>query len=303
MCASSVLTDYKLLIIPGRNAVYSALLFPHSCQGVEMMRTTIELLNQASLKSVLSRPNEGLMALTLLCLVEWPDGVQRQCYVKIFSQAQGLGVFNEILGYLLTKAEELPVAPKAGVLILPEELKKEIAFPAAPIAFLTSKIHGNSPSSFYNLGQALQFESLCKIIDGWEKLPQTIAFDEWVANQDRNLGNVIIDANLNVTLIDHSNMPIDLDWTIPMLDAEIEPRNVLSDFFRSTANLPQKMEIIRGASKQESSINLVRDEVRFWAERLLDNEQRENLMLFLERRAKLSNARLSKKYGLLAGVA
>lgn len=268
-----------------------------------MMRTTIELLNQASLKSVLSMPDEGLMALTLLCLVEWPDGVQRQCYVKIFSQAQGLGIFNEILGYLLTKAEELPVALKAGVLILPEELKKEIAFPVAPVAFLTSKINGNSPSSFWKLGQVLQFESLCKIIDGWEKLPQTIAFDEWVANQDRNLGNVIIDANFAVTLIDHSNMPVDLDWTIPMLDPEIEPRNVLSDFFRNTPNLPQKMEIIRGASKQVSSLNLVRDEIMFWAERLLDDEQREKLMLFLEHRAKFSNARLSKKYGLLAGVA
>ncbi len=268
-----------------------------------MMRTTIELLNQASLRSVLSRPNEGVMAFTLLCLVEWPDGVQRQSYVKIFSQAQGLGIFNEILGYLLTKAEELPVAPKAGVLILPEELKKEITYPVAPVAFLTSKVNGNSPSSFYNLGQALQFECLCKIIDGWEKLPQTIAFDEWVANQDRNLGNVIIDANFTVTLIDHSNMPIDLDWTVAMLDAEIEPRNVLGEFFRSKPNLPQKMEIIRGASKQELSLNLVRDEIIFWAERLLDDEQLAKLMLFLEHRAKFSNARLSKKYGLLAGVA
>lgn len=268
-----------------------------------MMRTTIELLNQASLKSVLSRPDEGLTALTLLCLVEWPDGVQRQCYVKIFSQMQGLGIFNELLGYLLTKAEELPVAPKAGMIVLPDELKAEIKFPVVPIAFLTSRVNGNSPSSFYKLGQVLQFESLCKVIDSWEKLPQTIAFDEWVANQDRNLGNVIIDANFTVTLIDHSNMPVDLDWTIPMLDADIEPRNVLSDFFRKTPNLPQKMEIIRGASKQASSLNLVRDEIMFWAERLLDNEQRENLMLFLERRAKFSNARLSKKYGLLAGVA
>lgn len=123
------------------------------------------------------------MALTLLSLVEWSDGVQRQCYVKIFAEKQGIGVFNEILGYLLTKAEELPVAPKAGVLILPEELKKEIPFPVAPVAFLTSKINGNSPSSFYNLGQLLKFESLCKVIDGWDRLPQTIAFDEWVANR------------------------------------------------------------------------------------------------------------------------
>lgn len=267
------------------------------------MRTAIELLNQTSLKTVLSRPNEGLMALTLLCLVEWSDGVQRQCYVKIFAEAEGLGVFNEILGYLLTKAEGLPVAPKAGIIILPEELKKEIAFPVAPVAFLTSKVNGNSPSSFYNIGQLIQFESLCTVIDAWEKLPQTIAFDEWVANQDRNLGNLIIDANFAVTLIDHSNMPVDLVWTASMLDDEIEPRNVLSDFFRKAPNLPQKMEIIRGANNQTSSLNLVREEIIFWADRLLDKDQHEKLLHFLEYRATFSNSRLSKKYGLLAGVA
>ena len=146
-------------------------------------------------------------------------------------------------------------------------------------------------------------ESLYKVIDGWEKLPQTIAFDEWVANQDRNLGNVIIDSNFAVTLIDHSNMPVDLVWSASMLDKEIEPRNVLSDVFRNAPNLPQKMEIIRGADKQTSSLNLVREEIMFWAERLLNEEQRESLMLFLEHRAKFSNARLCKKYGLLVGVA
>lgn len=267
------------------------------------MRTTIELLSKASFKSVLSKPNEGLMALTLLCLVEWPDGVQRQCYVKIFAESQGLGVFNEILGYLLTKAEELPVAPKAGVLILPDELKMQINAPVAPVAFLTSKVDGSSPSSFYNIGELLRFESLCKVINGWDKLSQTIAFDEWVANQDRNLGNVIIDSNFDVTLIDHSNMPVDLVWTTAMLDAELCPVNKLSDFFRNAPTLPQKMEIIRGASNQLASLSLVRDEITLWADRLLNNEQRDKLLIFLEHRAKFSNARLSKKYGLLAGVA
>lgn len=81
------------------------------------MHTSIEVLSQASFKSVLGRPNEGQMALTLLCLVDWPDGVQRQSYVKIFTREKSIGVFNEVLGYLLTKSNDLPVAPKAGDLL------------------------------------------------------------------------------------------------------------------------------------------------------------------------------------------
>lgn len=267
------------------------------------MRTTIEVLGQSSFKSVLSRPNEGLMALTLLCLIDWPDGQQRQCFVKIFAQEQSIGVFNEILGYLLTKAEGLPVAPKSGLLILPDALKAQINIPVASVAFVTSRIDGRSPSSFHSVGDALRFEALCNVLNNWEKLHHAIAFDEWVANQDRNLGNVIIGSNNSVTLIDHSNMPVDLLWTSEMLDTSIEPRNVLGEFFRKTATLPQKLDILRGATQQKSSLSLVMDEVVYWAEQMLPENQKDKLITFLATRAEQSNLRLSKKFGVLAGVA
>ena len=141
------------------------------------MHTSIEVLSQASFKSVLGRPNEGQMALTLLCLVDWPDGVQRQSYVKIFTREESIGVFNEVLGYLLTKSNDLPVAPKAGILILPDGVIDSIDKPVSPIAFVSSKVTGHSPASYYNIGDMIKFESLRRILDGWEKLHKTIAFD------------------------------------------------------------------------------------------------------------------------------
>jgi hypothetical protein len=65
------------------------------------MHTSIEVLSQASFKSVLGRPNEGQMALTLLCLVDWPDGVQRQSYVKIFTREKALVSSMKFLGTCL----------------------------------------------------------------------------------------------------------------------------------------------------------------------------------------------------------
>lgn len=41
------------------------------------MQAAIEVLRQASFKSILGRPDEGQMALTYLCLVDWPDGIER----------------------------------------------------------------------------------------------------------------------------------------------------------------------------------------------------------------------------------
>ncbi|EIW3858860.1 MULTISPECIES: HipA family kinase [Klebsiella] len=267
------------------------------------MQTSIEVLSQASFKSILGRPGEGQMALTFLCLIDWPDGKQRQSYVKIFDRDKGIGIFNEVLGYLLTKACGLPVAPKAGILILPEGIVKTIGLDVTPIAFVSSKVTGNSPSSYYNIGDMINFDSLRKILDGWDKLHKTIAFDEWVANQDRNLGNLIIDSHSQVTLIDHSNMPVDLKWSPEDLSVTINPINKLELALRTEPTLPQKMEIVNGANGQIDALDLVIDEVIHWCNQLLSQQARDSLLIFLHQRALLSKERLSKRLGVLAGVA
>ncbi|BBL31197.1 hypothetical protein [Pantoea ananatis] len=267
------------------------------------MRKSIEVLPQSSFKSVLSKPDEGLVAFTYLCLLDWPDGKKRQCFVKIFSLQQSIGVFNEILGYLLTKFEDLPVASKAGILILPDQIKVQIGQPVASVAFVTSRIDGKTPSSFYRINDMLKFNSLCNVLNDWDKLHQSIAFDEWVANQDRNLGNVVISTDKSITLIDHSNMPVDLNWTPAMLDTTLSPQNKLGDFFRPNPTLPQKLEILKSASGQRSNLEKAKEEIVYWADRLLTTEQKSEIMKFLEVRADQSNMRLSKKYGVLAGVA
>lgn len=267
------------------------------------MRKSIEVLPQSSYKSVLSRADEGLVALTYLCLLDWPDGQKRQSFVKIFHLHEGIGVFNEILGYLLTKFDGLPVASKAGILILPEQLKNEIGKPVASVAFVTSRIEGKTPSSLYKIKDMLNFKALYEVLENWEKLDQTIAFDEWVANQDRNLGNVVISTNKSVTLIDHSNLPVVLNWTPAMLDTTLFPRNVLGEVFRANPSLPQKMEILSGASGQRKAYDGAKEEIFYWADNLLNATQKSEVMKFLEVRAEQSKIRLSKKYGVLAGVA
>ncbi|CFQ33783.1 TPA: hypothetical protein ACMY33_000620 [Yersinia enterocolitica] len=267
------------------------------------MKTSVEVLSQASFKSILSRPAEGQVALTLLCLIDWPDGIQRQSYVKIFSDHQAIGVFNEILGYLLSKSQDLPVPPKAGILILPDGLKNEISLPVSPIAFVTSKVAGNSPSSFYNIQDMISYDALKNILAGWDKLDKTIAFDEWVANQDRNLGNVLINSSEQITLIDHSNMPVDLVWTPDDLVIDINPVNKLEFCFRQHPTLPQKMSIVRGAEDQVSCLQTVHQEIDYWCDKLIDPKAKNMLMLFLEQRANLSKSRLSKRLGVLGEVA
>ncbi len=46
------------------------------------------------------------------------------------------------------------------------------------------------------------------------KTARLIAFDEWLNNEDRNLGNFIITPNNNIVVIDHSNLPCEMLWGV-----------------------------------------------------------------------------------------
>ncbi len=56
----------------------------------------------------------------------------------------------------------------------------------------------------------LQIPSLWMLLNKWPQTARLIAFDEWVANEDRNLGNFIITPNNNIVVIDHSNLPCEI---------------------------------------------------------------------------------------------
>lgn len=149
----------------------------------------------------------------------------------------------------------------------------------------------------------LNFESLKNVLDGWDKLHKTIAFDEWVANQDRNLGNLIVDSNSHVTLIDHSNMPVDLVWSPDDLSVDLHPVNKLEMALRSAPTLPQKMDIVNSANGQAEALNIVTDELIYWCDKLLNQKAKDCLLMFLTQRAVISKERLSKRLGVLVGVA
>lgn len=42
-----------------------------------------------------------------------------------------------------------------------------------------------------------------QILEKWDSYRRTICFDEWIANGDRHNGNILLDHDLNILLIDH----------------------------------------------------------------------------------------------------
>lgn len=272
------------------------------------MTGTIELLDQSRLVSLLGRPPEGQMAFTILANVVWKDGHARRSYVKVFPKNRQLCILNELTGYLLGRACRLPLPTRAGLLKLPPGLlydQEEFQ----TIAFVVSEVPGETPSSSFNLVDSLTQEKIQAVVElllEWPDLPGTIAFDDWTANTDRNLGNLVVSGPGRIYLIDHSNLPVRPDWTAADLEPNQEFENKLLEILEATetAALAGKRarDIAISAGEHAVAFESTLEELVQWWDQFLssDEQRRAALEEFLQLRALEGKNRLSSKLHLLA---
>lgn len=92
-------------------------------------------------------------------------------------------------------------------------------------------------------------------------------------------------------------------WSPEDLSITINPVNKLEMALRAVPTLPQKMDIVNGANGQTEALDIVIAEIAYWCEKLLNPQAKDCLLEFLSHRAIFSKERLSKRLGVLAGVA
>lgn len=268
-----------------------------------MATATIDFLDSSKLCNVFGAPSEGKMADTFLCALEWSDGTKTKAYAKCFSNARSRGLVNEITGFLLAKSAHIPVPARAGLLEIPAA-----AFPGVdPInfykyAFVISEAVGETLVSSYLIGDLRKHASLVDLVRNWTKLPEALAFDDWVANVDRNQGNILIRGPDDVILIDHSNLPFALNWKAAMLDPSEASLNTLALIVHGSATPTPSSVVLamQNAAKDHiSAYNSVSTELRYWWDQLLNNDKisRDALETFIEKRALNGNSRVVSQRG------
>ena len=268
-----------------------------------MTTKNIKTLNTTALRAVYSRHPIGEMAYTYACNIEWEEGKRSNAFVKRFQKKNELGLVNEITGYILAKACGLPV-PKYAALIPTSNNQfdiKDTSF--IPWGFATSALNGKTPQSLYALGDITGCQKLLDYIASWNNVAKAIAFDDWIANEDRNLGNIIVEDKNNISLIDHSNIPINLSWKPEELDPLYLATNKLNQsLYNSKCPLPIKSQISEANSQHKECYQKVQDELIFWWNLLLikDHERRKAIELFIKERATLGNERVNLDLRLLA---
>jgi len=259
----------------------------------------IEVKPSSDFNSVkIVRAPDGAMAETFSCNINWGPSLDTRSYVKCFSVNKKIAISNEITGYILAKVSGLPVPEKCALIALPKEIIDEFKIRTGEdcfeYGFAMMMAAGSTPNAIIKLHDPDEEFAKSIFMDALNKWPQTaklIAFDEWVANEDRNLGNFIIAPNNNIVVIDHSNLPCVMLWDCSDLVNNKAYLNKLVLIYElckvngKSYSIPDDAFINKEASNHASVLSSTIIELESWWDFLLDQARKAKLKDFLNVRA------------------
>ncbi|TOL64108.1 hypothetical protein CGH93_21885 [Vibrio parahaemolyticus] len=236
----------------------------------------IEILSSDKLKAVLVKQTTGIMAETYSCNIEWSDGSVTRSYVKRFVPARNLAIVNEITGYILADGCSLPIPKHVGLINAPGSIFNDESNAYSEICIAVSEVSGTNPVSYYNLGELVKCKELMNMVSGKGE----------------------------INLIDHSNLPIDINWSAKQLDPNYLAKSVLAEnlWALNCMPFPVRSKIAKQANSHSSVYTNKQQVLTKWWNTLLrdDPARRQALETFIETRAQKGNARVSANMNILA---
>lgn len=168
-------------------------------------------------------------------------------YVKLLDTKQ---LINELVSSVLGRTLGLPIPPGFVVLVNREDypeseflvsqgLDRALAFGVESIGHPDLKrrirIEGDSV-----------VEELLRTWTGW---CEAMTFDEWIANKDRNQGNLLLGAPGEVWLIDHGHAFTGPNWQAEDLDPTVAVGNEIARVIAPNLALPERHRALRRATE------------------------------------------------------
>lgn len=269
-----------------------------------MENTCIEILSPSNLSAIYAKQTSGLMAETYACGINWSNGNHTKSYIKRFSKQRTLALVNEVTGYIIAKYCDLPVPKYAGLIqTIPEQFADD-SDQFNEWCFVVSSLEGTTPASFYEIQDLRTCKTLMNLVASWEKVTDAIAFDDWVANEDRHLGNIMVAGRNKIYLFDHSNLPITLNWHPSQLDPNYNAKSILTNnlYALNCTPLPVRSQIAHATSSHACVYDRIKCELNYWWDLLLaeDPIRRQALEHFIGSRAYLGNSRVCDSLRMLA---
>jgi hypothetical protein len=225
---------------------------------------------------------------------------------------QERGLVNEIIGYQLAKAGQLQVPQNAGLIHLTgSQLGRKPHWVADDqdevLAWWSEDVHHPSIKAQFNLA-ALPPNSqiyrnviieISKALAKRHGIEKIVAFDDIVANVDRNLGNVL-DTPSELTLIDHGRLLTGPYWKVGDLNPEKAYVNKLRALLTLSGEpLPFKSALVNEIEKLGKLISKDVDALSGSLARFLNDAEQVGVAEFLSKRS-AGGVDTAKRIGLVA---
>lgn len=213
-------------------------------------------------------------------------------YVKAFP-TDSKALANEIAGWLLSRALNLPAAPRAYVCLVTigklRNLFPELRWPGADAdvfpCWATEEMQ-HTPLTIISEADSIVWRDK---VQGWPHLPAAIAFNHWLYNIDSNPGNLLYIQQHQFALIDYADILGGKYWNKKELKQLGYLHNKLLHLAWGGIPPPDvTAEIERTASKHGVAWQKAKAAIYDWWEDLLKSKDLDAAIGFIESRAEPS---------------
>lgn len=265
----------------------------------------VEILPEGHYRSYLGPCEESGIEPSHVASVAFRDGISRRAYVKLYPE-HSRGLVNEVTGYILAKALGLAVPDRAAVILMPRNAIPDPPDWLSPSeslvpAWCTQAIDGKSIKFIYSLTMDNLDARIGPIVNELLRSTDTVdvlAYDDWVANVDRNLGNLLRLGRCRFAVIDHGQILSGPIWRREDLKAADPYKNVLRTLLKKQATDPMfQAKILQASAAHSGALTSALTALVEWWDILLTPEDKAAALQFLELRASEEYAR--KRSGLM----
>lgn len=256
----------------------------------------ISVLSETSYLASHEQVTGGAMGITRKASIEWDDGSIRKCYIKVYPKDDRIRkILNELTGFTLAKALGILQPDSAALLPLSKIFYSDFATVTdinsdeIVWAWVTTECGSSVKGIFHlnNFEETIQTDptdTINKLIQAYslvcnqKNLPSIIAFDDFIANDDRNIGNVVMLGDGNMGIIDHGEILGGINWIgeLIALDKTQAFNNKLLNILNEQTSLKDqtkfttKHKAVEAANQHKAAFISVQDVLITWWKNLLE---------------------------------
>ncbi len=170
------------------------------------------------------------------------DGRTRQAIIKDLNLVQ---LCNELVAQCLAREVGLPIPDCYLGLVRPGILnvtKAPATTDGSKLVFVSVDVKVPNVTYRWQGTDTAGKLALLSEISKWGDLGHLYAYDAWIANIDRHMGNLLFGGDSEFWLIDHGHCFTGPNWQADQLDPDVEYNNRLSEWLTGHLSLDQKRQ-------------------------------------------------------------